>query len=194
MLKLLTGNDEVTFRGMYSQVVTTYVPQFKLWVLANDLPRLSKYDQGIERRMRCVHFPTRFVACPRGEHEELRDETLKEKIKGDLGWKFGFLGLLLDAAKGLDGEPLVMPAEVREFTEEYMLKNNPVGAWLRATYEITGSRGDYVQKTELYHEFLEKAESHMSQGEFSKAILKCNVGEKKLDGKHYYYGIKKLGG
>lgn len=193
MLKLLTGNDEVTFRGMYSQVVNTYVPQFKLWVLANELPRLSKYDQGIERRMRCVHFPTRFVACPnpKRENEALRDEGLKEKIKGDAGWKYGFLGLLLDAARGLGGAPLVMPDEVREFTEKYMLDNNPVGAWLRSHYDITGSKADFIPKCELFEEYMNSDNPRKTQKEFTSSIIKCNVGEKTLHGKHYFYGIVK---
>ena len=56
MIKNITGNEEVTFRGMYAKAVTKYVPQFKLWILTNDMPRLSKYDQAIERRMRVFIF------------------------------------------------------------------------------------------------------------------------------------------
>jgi P4 family phage/plasmid primase-like protien len=189
LLKLLTGGDEVSFRGMYSQVVNKYVPQFKLWILANDIPKLSKYDQGIERRMRCVHFPTRFVSTPRSENECLKDETIKEKIMKDETWKFGLLGLLLDAAKELKGKRLDMPSNVSEFTDKYLLENNPVGAWLKKYYEMTGNRKDIIQKTKLYNSFLQDTGLIKTQKSFSEDIVKCNISERKTDGIVYYYGI-----
>lgn len=188
LLKLISGNDEIGCRGMYARHVVKFVPQFKLWILTNDMPRLSKFDQGIERRMRCVHFPTRFVANPRAENEVLRDEGLKERIKSDAAWRYGLLGLLLKA--GLDG-PLEMPVEVREFTEAYMLENNPVGAWLRQNYEITGRRDDVVQRSELYRDFLATTGISKTQKTFSEDIMKCNIGTKQLNGCHYYFGLVK---
>ena len=186
MIKNITGNEEVTFRGMYAKAVTKYVPQFKLWILTNDMPRLSKYDQAIERRMRCVHFPTRFVYAPRAENEALRDDSLAQKFREDEGWRNGLLGLLLDA---YSAEPLQMPRKVQEFTEGYMLENNPVGAWLRQHYDITGRRDDVVQKSELYRAFLEDTGLHKTQKAFYDDIAKCNISEKKTNVTRYYFGL-----
>jgi P4 family phage/plasmid primase-like protien len=188
LLKLITGNDEVGFRGMYAQKVEKYVPQFKLWVLANDMPRLSKYDQGIERRMRLIHFPTRFVDCPRNENECLKDITIKDKITNDIAWRYGFLGLLVDAAKTIkDG--LKMPEEAQDFTDRYMLENNPVGAWLRKYYTLTNSRMDCIKKSELYNTFIEDTNTIISQKKFSEDIIKCNISEKIVQGVRYYIGL-----
>lgn len=188
LLKLITGGDEIACRGLYSQVVNKYVPQFKLWILANDIPKLSKYDQGIERRMRCVHFPTRFVASPRAENECLRDEGLKERILKEEGWRYGLLGLLLDTYKG--SERLDMPEEVQRFTDGYLLENNPVGAWLKKFYERTESRADVIQKTEFYQSFLADTGIVRTQKAFSEDMVKCNVGEKKgSNGIRYYFGL-----
>ena len=187
MIKNLTGTESVTFRGMFAKKVIAYVPQYMLWVLTNDLPRLSKFDQGIERRMRCVHFPTRFVYAPRAEHEALRDDTLTRRFKDEEGWCYGLLGLLLDSYSVI---PLDMPQEVREFTEGYMLENNPVGAWLRQNYNITEQRDDVVQKTELYRAFIADTGIQKTQKVFSEDITKCNVNEKKnKEGIRFYYGI-----
>ena len=186
MIKNITGNEEVTFRGMYAKAVTKYVPQFKLWILTNDMPRLSKYDQAIERRMRCVHFPTRFVYAPRAENEALRDDSLSQKFREDAGWRNGLLGLLLDA---YSAAPLRMPREVQEFTKGYMLENNPVGAWLRQHYDITGRRDDVVQKSELYRAFLEDTGLHKTQKAFYDDIAKCNISEKKTNVTRYYFGL-----
>jgi len=190
LLKIITGNDEVSCRGMYGKLVTKFVPQFKLWIMTNDMPRLSKHDQGIERRMRCVHFPTRFVAQPRAENERVRDDGLKGRIRSEEGWRYGFMGLLLDAFKEGRGRSLEMPEEVRTTTEEYMLKNNPVGAWLRREYELTGHREDCVKKTDLYDAFRESG-GDKTRPRFYEDVLKCSVQEIKLHGERIFIGLRK---
>jgi len=190
IIKNITGNEEVSFRGMYAKMVTKYIPQFKLWILTNDMPRLSKFDQAIERRMRCIHFSTRFVYAPKAENEALRDDSLGEQFKTVEGWKYGLLGLLLDAFFSSQGLKLEMPEEVREFTDAYMLENNPVGAWLRLRYEMTGRRDDMVQKTELYQAFLDDTGVQKTQKAFSEDMIKCNIGEKKNSaGIRFYFGL-----
>lgn len=189
LLKLITGGDEVSCRAMYGRNVVKYVAQYKLWIMTNDLPRLSKYDQGIERRMRCVHFPVRFVSNPRNENERLRDETLKTIIRHDEQWRYGFLGLLLDAFAESRGTVLEMPPDVKDFTGKYMMENNPVGAWLRNYYEITNNRSDVVQKTELFRAFIQDTGETKTQKSFNDDLHKCNINEKIIKGVKYYFGI-----
>ena len=187
-MKVITGNDEINCRGLYGKPVA-FVPHFKLWILANDIPKFSKYDNGIERRTRCVHFPTKFVVNPRNENEEKRDDFLKEKIKNDSGWRYGLLGLLVEALGSFNGEIFEMPLEVSKFTEDYLLENNPVGAWLKKYYERSGNRDDIVQRTELFNSFKTDTEITKSQKQFSEDMKKCNISDKKVDGKYYYHGI-----
>lgn len=190
MLKLIAGGDEISCRGMYGKVVNKYVPQFKLWIMSNDMPRLSKYDQGIERRMRCLNFPTRFVMVPRAENERIRDDSLKGRIKSEEGWKYGFLGLLLEAFGKVRGNSLELPEEVRKFTEDYMLKNNPVGAWLRKNYELTGHREDCIKKGDLYDAFKDSGGDKTRNG-FYEDVLKCNIIEKKTNTDRHFIGLRK---
>ena len=137
--------------------------------------------------MRCVHFPTRFVYAPRGEHEALRDDTLLYRFREEEGWRYGLMGLLLDS---YSATPLEMPREVEEFTSAYMLENNPVGAWLRQHYRITCRREDVVQKSELYRAFLADTGVQKSQKVFSDDMTKSNVNEKKTkEGIRFYIGI-----
>ena len=189
VLKNITGNEEVVFRGMFARNVTKYLPQFMLWILTNDMPSLSKYDQAIERRMRCVHFLVRFVYAPRAENEALRDDSLSSKFKTDEGWKFGLLGLLLDTHRQSAGARLVMPSEVKETTTAYMLENNPVGAWLHSRYDITGRREDIIQKTDFYKAFLGDTGIQKTQKAFSEDMVKCNILERKTNGERFYFGI-----
>ena len=54
---------------------------------------------------------------------------------------------------------------------------------------MTGCRGDCFIKSELYQQFLEDTGIHKTQKSFSEDILKCNVGEKMIDGKRFFYGL-----
>lgn len=189
IIKNITGNEEVGFRGMYAKTVTQYVPQYKVWILANDLPRLSKFDQAIERRMRCIPFRVRFVYSPKAENESLRDDTLTAQFSADERWRYGLMGLLLDSARENCGKKLVMPEEVRAFTDGYMMENNPVGAWLRTNYEITGRRDDAIVRHELYEAFLADTGLQKSHKAFAEDIGKCNIQEKKNDTERYYVGL-----
>lgn len=187
-MKMIAGNDEITCRGLYKSTIR-FFPHFKLWIPSNDIPQFSKYDRGIERRTRCVHFPTRFVHEPKNENEEKRDETLKQKIEHDDSWKYGMLELLLDALKSLNGEPLIMPDEVAVFTEKYLLENNPIGSWIKKYYDRTENREDIIQRTDLYRQFLQDTGKTISQKVFSEDIVKCDISSRQIDSKYYYHGL-----
>ena len=83
-----------------------------------------------------------------------------------------------------------MPEEVRATTEEYMLKNNPVGAWLRREYELTGHREDCVKKTDLYDAFRESG-GDKTRPRFYEDVLKCSVQEKKTNTDRFFIGLRK---
>lgn len=190
-LKLITGGDEINCRGIFGKNIIRFVPQFKVWIQTNDMPTLSKYDQGIERRMRCIFFNTRFVDNPRADNENHRQKNmeLKNDILYSESWRYGFIELLIEYYKKSKGSKLNLPKEMSDFTEKYMLDNNPVGAWLKKYYEITGDRKDIIQRTELYNQFKNDTHITKSQKDFGNELLKCNINEKKLDGKHYYCGL-----
>jgi hypothetical protein len=74
-------------------------------------------------------------------------------------------------------------------SQHQSLENNPVGAWLRDYYDITGRRDDIVQKTELYKAFLEDTQMHKTQKAFSEDMVKCGVSERKTGGERYCFGL-----
>jgi arginine repressor len=60
---------------------------------------------------------------------------------------------------------------------------------LKKYYEITGNRNDIIQKTELYNLFLQDTGLIKTQKSFSEDIVKCNISEKQINSKRYYYGL-----
>lgn len=109
----------------------------------------------------------------------------------DCAWRYGFLGLLLEKFAECKDTILNMPADVQEFTQNYMLANNPVGAWLHSYYERTGRRDDVIQKTEFYNQFLADTGSIKSQKSFGEDLAKCNIYERQIDSKRYYFGLRR---
>jgi P4 family phage/plasmid primase-like protien len=189
-IKRYTGNDYFAGRTLYGEEVT-FKPQWKIWVPTNDIPELSTYDQGIHRRMRIVPFTSRFCHNPRTTNEYPIDTKLIEEIKTNESWKFGLLALLLQAFHEMNGESLCMPREVDEMTEKYMMKNNPVGSWLKKYYDVTDDSKDRIPKCDLFNAFLEDTNIMMSNKKFSEFIEKNNINDSKIRGKHYYVCIKR---
>jgi len=190
ILKNITGDEPVTFRGMYAKDATVYVPQYSLWILANDVPKLSRFDKGVSRRMRCIHFPTHFCYNPTQPNEELRDDNLTRQFTENEAWKYGLIGLLLEKYFEKTG-PLIMPEEVANFTREYLLKNNPVGLWLYNKYELTGLRNDTVRRKEMFDAFIADNGHIFNQKTFPEEMAKNDIQIKIEHGTYYYWGIKR---
>ena len=55
MVKELVGGDTITVRHLYREPFS-FVPACKLWLAANDAPRITDTDSGIWRRLRRVPF------------------------------------------------------------------------------------------------------------------------------------------
>jgi hypothetical protein len=76
-------------------------------------------------------------------------------------------------------------------TDKYMMKNNPVGTWLKKFYDITDDTKDRIPKCDLFNSFLEDTNYMMSNKKFSEFMEKNNITDSKVRGKHYYVCIKR---
>jgi putative DNA primase/helicase len=76
LIKSVTGGDMVTARHLY-QGSFEFVPQFKLWLATNHLPRIEGGDDAIWRRIRLIPFG---VQIPEAE----RDPGLVDRLRTEL--------------------------------------------------------------------------------------------------------------
>jgi P4 family phage/plasmid primase-like protien len=63
IVKELTGKDPIMCRELF-QTSTVFMPQFKLALATNRLPKIKDRDDGIWRRMKVVNFRSKFTANP----------------------------------------------------------------------------------------------------------------------------------
>ena len=81
-VKLMTGGDPISCRWLYQEFFE-YVPQFKLWVATNNLPKVVGTDNAIWRRIHVVRFP---ITIPEDERDPRIADRMIQELPGLLNW------------------------------------------------------------------------------------------------------------
>jgi putative DNA primase/helicase len=115
-LKSMTGGEPITARFMRHDFFE-FFPEFKLWLVANDMPRVRGTDTAFWRRVRVIPFEVQIAGK---EVDRKLPRKLREEFPGILAW----------AVRGCrqwqtEGK-LVEPAAVRKAS----------GRWLRAADHV----------------------------------------------------------
>jgi putative DNA primase/helicase len=126
LVKTLVSGETYVARVPYSQHSISFDPIFKLWLFANDRPRIEYDDEAAFRRFYVVPFD---VVIP----PEEQDKNLRNYFKTDLGAQKALLAWALDGAvawyklsEGGKCDGLRAPAVIRAATQAYQLAMSPV--------------------------------------------------------------------
>jgi len=131
LMKELTGGDTIQARAL-NQAPIEFKPQFHMLLTCNQLPKVPSQDGGTWRRMRVVHFTSKFVPDPdpNDPHQFKMDSQLSHKLKV---WAQPFMWLLLnkyfkyyklgDPENGIP-KGLNEPEEVKISTNNYRIQND----------------------------------------------------------------------
>ena len=128
-MKEITGNDKIQARGLYKEPFE-FTPQFKLFLMCNQLPVVPSDDDGTWRRLRATPFISRFVKEGDVDIKLNRypiDKTLKKKLPY---WIVPFTLTLLGEWMEYDKNGIIVPEEVTDKTREYRNANDLVGQWI----------------------------------------------------------------
>jgi len=117
IFKELTGGDVIKARALYKEYIE-FKPQFKLWLLCNEIPKVPPHDQGTWRRMVSIECNSKFVdnPNPRYPNEFPIDRSLSQKIDS---WREAFLWLMIEYYREYKKEGLDLPECLIKTTEEY---------------------------------------------------------------------------
>ncbi|AFX92340.1 putative helicase [Megavirus courdo11] len=143
-MKIFTGGDTITARALFKEPIY-FKPQFKPFLLCNDLPNIKSDDDGTWRRLKVIPFLSKFVKMAEAtkkmrkeglpENHYWADNNLSEKLPE---WKQGFMCLLIGYYKNYKTNMLVHPKLVTKYTADYRKKCDVFQDFI----------SDYLERTE----------------------------------------------
>ncbi len=195
-LKSLSGGASVRARTLHSGHNVSYVPAFKIFILTNDIPKLTQIDGGSERRLVVVQFPFKFVAPGKvtEAHHRVGDPDVKDKLSGSAEWRDEMCLMLTEtyaANKDLDLR-LSEPGTVAEATRGYVDANNVLKEWLDTYYEITKRDGDRIGAGNLKQAYMVDMRVERMSDQLFKAQMEFNkVTRMRSNAGYVYMGIRR---
>ena len=152
LMKELSGGDTVQTRELFKGPVE-WKPQFKLFLLCNNLPNVPSDDGGTWRRIRVVEFASKFCENPNPEkpNEFLMDPDLKQKFDG---WREHFMAILLKYyGDYVTAKKLAEPDGVMQCTREYQKTNDHMADFVDNCIEKVD--GEALLLDDVFFEFKE---------------------------------------
>ena len=90
-IKFITGNDSSKLRECHKNEMVKFKANFITFLVCNDIPDSDDLDQALTNRLRCIHFPTKFVDKPTLHNQKLINNSLQIKLPN---WKEDYSLLL----------------------------------------------------------------------------------------------------
>ena len=118
LVKLITGGDTVKARHLYHEGFE-FVPQFKLWLVANHAPRVRDDDTGMWRRILRVPFEHVVPA-------QRRDPTVKAALKDPVHGGPAILAWMVHGCLEWQRTGLAIPPVIERATAEYRHNMDPL--------------------------------------------------------------------
>ena len=119
LVKQVTGEDTIKARFLYAEDFE-FLPNFKVWIVANNKPIIRGGDFAIWRRIRLIPFNVRIA-------EDKKDKELGKKLKEELP---GILNWALEGCRRWQAEGLKTPRSVELATKEYEEEMDPIKEFL----------------------------------------------------------------
>ena len=140
MIKTLSGNDEVSGRGIGKDPVQ-FESKAKVFMAVNHLPVLTSTDHAIRRRIQVVPFRKKFDGS-------IKKDVLERQFLGELN---GIFAWMVDGFKDWRAQGLNPPAVVLKATDDYFASNDQIGAYLEERTEfVAGAKTPLRQLFEDY--------------------------------------------
>ena len=181
LVKQVTGEDTIKARFLYSEDFE-FLPNFKVWLVANNKPIIKGGDYAIWRRIRLIPFN---VKIP----EEKKDKELGKKLKAELP---GILNWALEGCRRWQSEGLKTPKSVELATKEYEEEMDPIKEFLEdiCTTETLGKTktGELYQIYEEYCNFVKI--NPIPNRVFGRRLAQIGIKRSRDHNGRYYEGIE----
>ena len=140
-IKRLTGADTINARELYSNGFD-FKPTFKLWLAANDAPKVNDRDGAMFRRVHRITFPHGREENNGKRDPRIKAELVNAEVSGAAILAWAVAGCLAWQKAGR----LVEPAAVIESTNAYRAENDPLAEFFK-TRVVFGANAKVARKT-----------------------------------------------
>jgi putative DNA primase/helicase len=181
-IKAMTGGEPITARFLYGNYFE-FTPEFKLWVAANDRPRVRGTDDALWRRIRVIPFD---VEIPASERDPGLRAKLTEEWPGILAW--AVRGCLKWRREGLDE-----PQAVKRATDDWRKAADHIARF--AQEALTFHPDGVVSASTLHGHYkawcVRNGENPLSMRDLkSKLMVSLDVTHKRTKRGSEWYGLK----
>jgi putative DNA primase/helicase len=181
-IKAMTGGEPITARYM-RQNFFEFTPSHKLWLVANDRPRVRSTDTALWRRIRVLPFS---VEIPKSNCDPDLSEKLKAEWPGILAW----------AVRGClkwQAERLIEPACVQTATADWQNQVDHLKRFVEET--IIFSPEHEVQARSMYESYSrwcsQNGERRLSMAHFKSRLSETfDLAQTKINGRGWWKGVK----
>lgn len=196
-IKLMTGSDGISVRGLYMKEPIEFKPQHKMWLHSNWIPQVQGNDPAFFKRLRVLRFGARFTRDQKQWNESrfvfpaVDQETMTRTMKAEGP---GILAYLVRCAMRYlrDGDLTPPPSVVME-TDDYREEQDLIGEWIA---DRCNTSPDLKQQAkELHDDFLDWCEQEKGMNR-DRCMKMRSFGEdlqtrfrKVKTNKVYYHGV-----
>jgi putative DNA primase/helicase len=181
-IKAMTGGEPITARFM-RQNFFSFNPEFKLWLVANDRPRVRGTDDAFWRRVRVIPFT---IKIPESELDQNLSNKPRTELPGILAW----------AARGClkwQAEGLSLPKAVHQATAEWQRDMNHLTKFFNDLLIL--SPGLKIASSQLFSRYetwcSDNGEAPLKIQEFNaKFQEKYDVTHTRIKGHSWWRGLK----
>lgn len=152
IVKEMSGGDTIVVRKLF-QDPRTVEPQHTFFMMTNHALKAPHNDEGTWRRMRFIHFRSKFVDVPDP------DNSYHFKINRELGakletieWRMAYMFILLEYYKIYKEEGLVEPPTVLHDTEKYRHEFNTIQEFVNEKLVYNEDDSHLVLKISTIHQ------------------------------------------
>lgn len=182
LIKMMTGDDTLSFRGCYEKKQRNELLTGKLWLSTNHMPRITGTDFAIWRRVCRVPFE---VTIPETERNIRIKEMLREEGPGILNWMLKGLQMIYQEKD----RRLKIPDWVRLATEEYKKESDVFGQFVSDKL-LPGGEISRAALAGLYQAWCnENSIDPQSNRSITGTMRERGCEEKVLHGKRYWVGF-----
>lgn len=142
LIKMITGGDDISVRGLYKDP-ETFKPTFKIWIAANNRPKVSDVDDAIWRRI--IVLPFTHQVPPKQRDKTLKLRLTTTELPAILAW--AVRGCIMWQRDGLGSPPASVEGAIQEYKEDV----DPIGPWFEDNVEL--APGKYTPQADLYSSY-----------------------------------------